>query len=195
MAQHRYESKKGSIGLGAAIRKYGWENFSVEVIETCLIEQLGEREIFWIATLKSRSPHGYNLTDGGDGGNGNKGKPFSKEHKAKISAAKKGKKRKPFSKEHKTKISAKLKGIKRSPETRARMSIAQKLVGNKPPSQKGKKRTPEQCAKISASNKGKKKKSHSPNKGVPKSPEHKAKISASVKATLAKKKLESQKNK
>ena len=177
ISQHKCDSKKGSLGIGAAIRKYGWENFTVEVIEECPIELLNEREIFFIAELNSKSPHGYNLTDGGDGGKGyspnketrdkisvklksmghkppsQKGKTFSKEHKANISAAKTGKKRKPLSKGHKKKISAKLKGIKRSPETRARMSVAQKVAGKKPPSQKGKKRSPETIARMSVAQK------------------------------------------
>ncbi|MBR4383755.1 MAG: GIY-YIG nuclease family protein, partial [Selenomonadaceae bacterium] len=146
---HKSKSKTAKSGVDAAIRIHKWENFTVEIIEECPIEQLDKREMFWIAELKTKTPNGYNLTDGGDGNRGfpyspealakmsaaHKGKPHSKEHKANIAAAKKGKKRKPFSEEHKAKISVALTGIKRSPETRARMSVAQKATGNVPPSQ------------------------------------------------------------
>ena len=70
ITQHKYDSRKGRPGLGAAIRKYGWENFSVEVLETCPVEMLNEREMFWIRELNSKAPNGYNLTDGGDGNSG-----------------------------------------------------------------------------------------------------------------------------
>ena len=150
ITQHKYDSRKGRPGLGAAIRKYGWENFSVEVLETCPVEMLNEREMFWIRELNSKAPNGYNLTDGGDGNSGfsyspearakisaaHKGKPHSEEHKAKIAAAKKGKKRKPFSEEHKRKISE-----------------HHKANGVKPPGWAGRKHTPETIAKIIESNK------------------------------------------
>ena len=67
ISQHKSRSSKAKAGIDAAIRKYGWENFTVEVIETCPVEMLNEREIFWIAKLNSKVPNGYNLTDGGDG--------------------------------------------------------------------------------------------------------------------------------
>ncbi|MBQ3433683.1 MAG: hypothetical protein II968_08105 [Selenomonadaceae bacterium] len=46
------------LDIGAAIQKYGWENFSVEIIEECTIEQLDNREIFWIAALGSKALNG-----------------------------------------------------------------------------------------------------------------------------------------
>ena len=200
MAQHRYESKKGSIGLGAAIRKYGWENFTVEIIETCPVEKLSEREIFFIAELDCKSPKGYNLTDGGEGlvnpsdetrakmsanhpdisgeKNPNFGKKTPPETCAKISASNKGKtkgkKRKPLSDEHKAKVSA----------NHADVS------GEKNPNF-GKKTPPEVCAKISAANKGK----PSPLKGKKHKPESIAKMRAKRKAWWAKKKLENGGNK
>ena len=193
MTQHRYESKKGSIGLGAAIEKYKWENFTVEILEECPVELLSDREIFFIRELDTKAPNGYNLTDGGEGlvnpsaetrakmsvnhpdisgeKNPNYGKKTPPEVCAKISAANKGK-------------PSPQKGRKRSPETCAKISAARK---GKPSPQKGTKRSPETCARISASKKGK--------KGKPHTPETKAKMSASRKAYLAKKKLESQDNK
>lgn len=48
--------------LYRAMRKYGKENFIFEILEECLIEQLNEKEHFWIKKL---SPT-YNQTEGGD---------------------------------------------------------------------------------------------------------------------------------
>ena len=49
------------------MRKYGIENFTIEIIEEVADEQiLNEREIYWIEYYDSYS-HGYNATKGGDG--------------------------------------------------------------------------------------------------------------------------------
>ncbi|MCC8068781.1 MAG: GIY-YIG nuclease family protein [Ruminococcus sp.] len=50
-----------------AIRKYGVENFTFEVIEECSQEKLNEREIYWIDYYNSYYD-GYNMTLGGDNG-------------------------------------------------------------------------------------------------------------------------------
>ena len=64
IAQH----KCSDLYIDRAIRKYGWKNFKVEVIEECYtVEQLNAREIFWIAALNTKVPNGYNQTDGGEG--------------------------------------------------------------------------------------------------------------------------------
>ena len=168
MAQHRHDSKKGSPGLGAAIRKYGWENFTVEVIEVCPVEQMNEREIFWIAELDCKAPKGYNLTDGGEG----LVNP-DPETRAKMSANHpdiSGEKNPNY-------------GKKTPPETCAKIS-ASKTGENNP--NYGKPRPPETCAKISAANKGR----PSPLKGKKRSPEIIAKIKESNKRTWAQKKLE-----
>ena len=53
--------------LGNAIKLHGWENFSVFVLEECESpDELNEREMYWIKTLHTKSPNGYNMTDGGD---------------------------------------------------------------------------------------------------------------------------------
>ena len=52
--------------IGKAIRKFGIENFSSEILETCQTKnQLNEREIFWIEKLNCKTPNGYNVKDGG----------------------------------------------------------------------------------------------------------------------------------
>ena len=64
-----------------AIKKYGNENFSVEIIQYPNIshEALNAVERWKIRQLHTRSPGGYNLTDGGDSGK------YSKETRQKIS--------------------------------------------------------------------------------------------------------------
>ena len=164
-----HKSNKGKSAIDAAIAKYGWKNFTVEIIEVCPVESLNEKERYWIAKLNSKAPNGYNLTDGGDGLVG-----CTQETRDKMSLAKKGKKRKPHSSETRAKMSAKAKGRPSSnkgkhlsEETRAKLSA----------SNTGKKHTSETRAKISASNKGE----NNPNYGKHRSPETKAKISAAEK--------------
>ena len=51
-----------------AIRKYGVDNFTFEIIEECSIVDLNQREIFWIDYYDTYNS-GYNRTLGGDAGN------------------------------------------------------------------------------------------------------------------------------
>ena len=167
ISQHKCDSKKAKAGIDAAIRKYGWGNFTVEIVETCTLEKLNEREKYWIAELDCRAPHGYNLTDGGDTSTS-----MSEESRARMSVAKKGKpsnrKGKTLTEEHKAKISATKKGTP-APNKGKHMSEAQKAL-------------------LSAINKGE----NNPNYGKHRSPETIAKIIESNKRTWARKKLESQ---
>lgn len=131
--QHLGDAKKGFKNpFYNAIRKYGEENFTWEILCTADdIEELNAREEYFIAaygTLAYKGK-GYNLMAGG----GNK--RHSGTSKQRISKALKGKKRSP---EHCTKISEARKG---------------KYTGEKHP-MFGKKRSPEHCAKISAAKKG-----------------------------------------
>ena len=56
--------------LRRAIKKYGRDKFVKEILETCPDEKtLDERERYWIAVYDSTDERiGYNLTDGGSGG-------------------------------------------------------------------------------------------------------------------------------
>ena len=58
--------KKDNTYFHNAIRKYGADNFIVEKLEECNIEDLNEREIYYIAKYNTFKD-GYNLTIGGDG--------------------------------------------------------------------------------------------------------------------------------
>lgn len=57
--------KEYNYSFYQAIRKYGLENFKFEVIEECDVNQLNEREIYWISYYDSFN-NGYNMTAGGN---------------------------------------------------------------------------------------------------------------------------------
>jgi group I intron endonuclease len=108
--------------LKAAIIKHGSSHFQFVLLESCnTLENLNERECFWIKELNALAPHGYNLTGGGEGMPSPSpetriklckakrginspwwGKKLSESHKKKLSDAKKGKK---LSEAHKKKLS------------------------------------------------------------------------------------------
>lgn len=49
-----------------AIMKYGWDNFSVEILEDNLtVNQVDSREKYWIRYLNTIHPYGYNSNSGG----------------------------------------------------------------------------------------------------------------------------------
>lgn len=57
--------KNQSHYLNNAIRKYGVEDFVVELIECCELCNSDEREIHYIKSLNALYPNGYNLKNGG----------------------------------------------------------------------------------------------------------------------------------
>lgn len=62
-----YPNKEYGKALYRAFRKYGIENFLFEVIEECSLEQLAEREAYYIRYYQSNNNHyGYNETGGYD---------------------------------------------------------------------------------------------------------------------------------
>jgi group I intron endonuclease len=71
-----------------SLKKHGRDNFKFEVIDQANSrEELCNKEIYWIKTLTTLSPNGYNLTIGGDGI-----LEMTQEIRNKISKSKKGKK-------------------------------------------------------------------------------------------------------
>lgn len=61
--------KSGCRRLRNAIQKYGESEFRLTVLEKCeTLEQLNDREKFWIEALNTFSPNGYNLQKGGYNG-------------------------------------------------------------------------------------------------------------------------------
>lgn len=63
--EHQTKGSTSRIPLDIAIKKYGKENFSYEIIEECDISKLNEREAYWIQQYDSII-NGYNCSVGGD---------------------------------------------------------------------------------------------------------------------------------
>lgn len=86
--RHRRFYGEGSL-FHKAIEKYGFENFTYEVVASAdtedrevLQEQLNEWEKYYIKLYNSFGEGGYNLTEGGQGSSGTK---HTKEYKDKMS--------------------------------------------------------------------------------------------------------------
>jgi group I intron endonuclease len=106
------EEYKGSgLLLNRAYKKYGENYFKREIIEYCNIDELNDKEKLYIKQYNTKFPHGYNLTDGGDG---MKGYQYNDNQKQNISEAKTGQK---YPKEHGDKIRQAKLGKKRDQET------------------------------------------------------------------------------
>lgn len=64
---HIYKSDYNTL-IHRAIRKYGKENFKLEILEECSKKDLNEREMYWIGKYKTFPPSlnkGYNNSPGG----------------------------------------------------------------------------------------------------------------------------------
>jgi len=103
-----------------AIKKYGWDSFSHDIIAEGLSkEQACELEMSLIAVLNATDPaHGYNRSRGGD--KTTLGYRVSDETKAKISAKALGRKN-PHTPEWNAKIGDAHRGRKASEETKAKL--------------------------------------------------------------------------
>ena len=75
-------NKHDNLYLQHAWNKYGEENFEFIILEDCNIDELNDREIYWIKYYKDQGL-AYNIHVGGDGGL-NLGKHLSEETKRKI---------------------------------------------------------------------------------------------------------------
>lgn len=64
-SQHCYKGEKARIPLDIAIKKYGKDAFTFEILEECTPEQLNERESYWIKYYDTVN-NGYNCSEGGD---------------------------------------------------------------------------------------------------------------------------------
>ena len=165
--EKRWKNGKGYLNnqyFTNAIEKYGWDNFEHIIIAINLSEeQAKEMEIELIAKWDSvNRDKGYNITLGGEGGNGaipwNKGKTLSDETKRKLSEANKGK---TLSDETKRKLSEANKGENHpmygkhlTEEVKRKISEANKGENN-PKYWKGKHLSRETKRKLSEANKGK----------------------------------------
>lgn len=121
-SEHKLDAKHGGNALlYRAIRKYGPDAFDLRVLEEChSIDELNEREQFWISELKTHSDEGYNCTDGGQGCTGFKHSEETKQHLSEVLSGRK------FSEEHRRNLSESHKGRKHTEETKQKCSIAAK---------------------------------------------------------------------
>ena len=89
-----------------AIRKYGWDNFSWEVVCECgTTEELNDKEVYYIGLYGD-----YNLAKGGNSRSGYK---HSEKYKQNMSRVLKGR---IFSDEHRKNLSVAITGIQRTKE-------------------------------------------------------------------------------
>lgn len=141
-----------------AIKKYGRRNFKKEILEFCDLDNINQREIYWIEKLQARKRGvGYNIAKGG---HGKFGVRCSAETKRKLSLAEKGKP-KNISDESRAAMSILRRGNCHSEETKRKISKANKgkirsletrLVASI--MQRGKRPTIETRLKMSAARKG-----------------------------------------
>lgn len=113
-----------------AIQKYGWDNFTHEILFNDLTaEQAYKKEQEFISYYKSNdSRYGYNLSSGGE--SGSKGYKYSEEQRQKMSESRRGDKNGMYGKHHteesKRKISTMKSKENLSAETIKKMSDAKK---------------------------------------------------------------------
>lgn len=140
----QHSTSKKNSPMYNAFRKYGAENFTIEVICSALgPDHLNYLEQYFIKKYNSLVPNGYNLTTGGDSA-------FSRsKHTKKLqSEAMKGH---TVSQETRDKIAATLTGRVGNRLGATHTAEARKLISDK---QKGRKLSEETRAKMSASHKG-----------------------------------------
>lgn len=82
--QHLRDVKRGTLPyLYNAMKKYGTDKFSVrELCTVCTQEELDVAEVFYITTLGTKTPNGYNLAAGGATGSAHTGHKHTEETKA-----------------------------------------------------------------------------------------------------------------
>lgn len=88
--------------IDKVVKRYGKDNFTIELIDTAqTLDELNEKEVYWINYYNSKLPNGYNVTDGGSGITVAK----TDDWKLKIGLANKGNKRPDLANYNKTKKS------------------------------------------------------------------------------------------
>lgn len=63
--EHQTKGEKSRIPVDIAIKKYGKDNFLYEIIEECNIEDLNQKETYWIQYFDTVN-NGYNCNLGGE---------------------------------------------------------------------------------------------------------------------------------
>lgn len=75
--EHQTKGKSSRIPLDVAIEKYGKDSFTYEVVEECSLDELNEKETYWIKYYNSIE-NGYNCNFGGDNSNIGSNNPKAK---------------------------------------------------------------------------------------------------------------------
>lgn len=191
-ADHVRSARTGiETKLARAIRKYGVENFTIEVIDTASSrEELNKKEIFWIEAYNSiKNRYGYNIAIGGSGGNTFAGLSADRMSVIghKISTARKG-----STPHNKGKSNIELYGEERAKELAENHSKvisgrkqSEETIQRRAESNTGKKRTPESKLRSSLAQKGR----PSPLRGKGQTPEHRANTSRARKNYFLKRKF------
>ena len=65
LKEHQVVGERSRIPVDIAIQKYGKDNFLYEVIEECSIEELNQKETYWIQQFDTVN-NGYNCNNGGE---------------------------------------------------------------------------------------------------------------------------------
>jgi group I intron endonuclease len=146
IAGHIRENK--SI-IQRALNKYGQEAFDISIIDKANShEDLKVKERYWIKFYKCKSPHGYNLTDGGDGlvnpskevldklRQASLGKYPTEETRKKMSASGGNRRGATLSEESKQKIREKRLKYYSDPENKKKTSLATKKAMENPETKK-----------------------------------------------------------
>lgn len=155
--EHKKPSRGKVSALSSAIKKYGSDSFSFELIDIAeTVESLNAKEIFYISFFNTLSPSGYNLTVGGLNG------LRSEETKLKMKSLA----RKAMSEETRKKISDKAKARAATPEWKEQQRLMVELAKKVPYTEErldkirekstGRKLSPEARAKIGEANKRRK---------------------------------------
>jgi len=120
-----------------AIKKYGIENFKIELIEESQDDDYihYEREVFWIKELKSQNPKiGYNIANGGDGGDTLSHHPDLDNIKNIMKKASKHRKGWHHSEEVKKQLSKRFKGVIRYiPNEQQKLKMSERMRGENNP--------------------------------------------------------------
>lgn len=62
--EHKTRKTENSM-FHDAIKEYGFDNFDFSIIELCKVEELDEKEIYYIKEYHTLIPNGYNISEGG----------------------------------------------------------------------------------------------------------------------------------
>lgn len=140
VAQHFFAcaNRREPSRLHRAMAHHGADAFTVRVLDACSsVPEALAREAHWIRELGSKSPAGFNLTDGGDGVRGalvseesrqrlsdsHRGKRDTAETRARKSEARRAYLAGPGGDKWRDRM-AQLRGSKRTAETKAKQSLA-----------------------------------------------------------------------